>query len=65
MLIAPRSCLVPPSIEALSFVTGCALTPYTCFGAFFSWKQFIFNRTESKPEVYSQDSHPLFNVHEG
>ena len=36
ILVAPRSCLVPRSIKALSFVTGCALTLYTCFGAFCS-----------------------------
>ena len=36
ILVAARSCLVPRSIKALSFVTGCALTLYTCFGAFCS-----------------------------
>ena len=36
ILVAPRSCIVPRSIKALSFVTGCALTLYTCFGAFCS-----------------------------
>ena len=34
--VAPRSRLVPRSIKASSFVSGCALTLYTCFGAFCS-----------------------------
>ena len=29
----------------------------------FIWKQLTFNRTESEPEVYSQDSQPLFSLH--
>ena len=29
----------------------------------FSWKQITFNRTESEPEVYSQDSQPIYSLH--
>ena len=40
-----------------------AETVYLLRRLLFSWKQITFNRTESEPEVYSQDSQPIYSLH--
>ena len=38
-------------------------TVYLLRRLLFSWKQITFNRTESEPEGYSQDSQPIYSLH--